>query len=708
MRRLVVVLLFLATATTASAKAVRVHTVGPRFDLGWVDSREHFAAKLDGMLATLPLRGRERDLVVLPEDLGLMSAFSGPRGAAARSSSTLVEAIAALTGSYGPQVAYYTQKFPSLAERGIPTRALALALTDTFANVAVETFSELADRYDVWLEAGVNMASDWERTSDPGKVAALGEPGRDYAYEATTAEPVNMALLFGPDGTLVSKQVKAYLTPIELPGQLDLVPGRPAGLDVVRTPVGRLGFVTSKDAWMPDVTGRLDDGRAQILVQPEFFVGDVVGGDPARPWAPDTLKASGYSDLLRMPSLRAMALPSMTGDIYDIAADAQSHIAVRAGAAGALVGQDPAPGLARVQPWPGPDPGPSGRAGIVDQRPEGTLSQDVDLSAPRYRRVKRRRDLPIAPSRRVQRHVVLSGRTAAWDQGGRVMTARLRHGRWSKPRVRGRGTHPSLSGRRLAYQRADGKVMVGRRVLGDGERPSVAGAFVAWVRDGALMGARIGDRPQRLDDTPPVELAKQLDNAWAPSVAVRGRRVLVSWVDFVNYKWDVFSRLSTDGGATFAPSVRVNDSPDANEALDDTPRATFAHGQPYVAWTDYRKRDTIAPSPLYDIYGARPGEPNAQLDGDGSRQVNAFAPAVTTLADGSPLVAFQSNRGATADIRLSDGRRVDDAGARAVNSWRPAITRLGRRRVLVAWEDDRDGPSNIFARVLVLPSAPSP
>ena len=58
--------------------------------------------------------------------------------------------------------------------------------------------------------------------ADPGRVALLGdpdEPGREYAYEATTPKPVNMVLLFDPDGHLVSKQVKAYLTPVELPGR---------------------------------------------------------------------------------------------------------------------------------------------------------------------------------------------------------------------------------------------------------------------------------------------------------------------------------------------------------------------------------------------------------------------------------------------------------------------------------------------------------
>ena len=434
MRRSVATLGLLVTllaAGAAQAKTVRVHTVGPRFEKSWVDSRGHYAAKLDGLMATLPRLGRDRDLVVLPEDLGLMAAFSGERGATARESDTLIGAVATLLGTYGPQIAYYQQKYPSLSERGIPTRALALALTDTFGRVAVETFSELADRYDVWLEAGVNMARDWRRTTDPATVAALGEPGRDYAYVATTAEPVNMALVFDPDGKLVSKQVKAYLTPIELPGQLDLVPGDPRGLTAVDTPVGKLGFVTSKDAWMPDVTGRLDDAGVEILVQPEFFVGDVVSTDPTLPWAPDTLKASGYSDLLRHPSLQAMALPELTGDVFDFAADAQSHIAVRpspGGPSGALVGQDPAPGLAQVQPWPGPDPADlpteeRRRAVVAANAPkaEGVLSQDVTVGVTAKRRpAKRRRDRPIAPSKRAQRHVALTrrGRTvvAAWER----------------------------------------------------------------------------------------------------------------------------------------------------------------------------------------------------------------------------------------------------------------------------------------------------
>src|SRR5919202_3403014 len=152
---------------------------------------------------------------------------------------------------------------------------------------------------------------------DPARVKQLGdpnEPARDYVYEATTPDASNMALVFDPSGRLVSKQVKEYLTPIELPGQLDLVPGGiDRGLSALRTPVGTLGFVTSKDAWMPDVQARLDEAHVDLLVQPELFVGDTASD--SRMWAPDTMRAAGYSDVLRMPAFEAMVEPDLDGKV---------------------------------------------------------------------------------------------------------------------------------------------------------------------------------------------------------------------------------------------------------------------------------------------------------------------------------------------------------------------------------------------------------
>ena len=106
----------------------------------------------------------------------------------------------------------------------------------------------MAAKYHVWLEAGFDLAQDWQIVcvtdehppqqpcdeQNPAKVQTLGdpdEPSRGYAYEATSPDPSNMALVFAPDGKLVSKQLKNYLTPTELGrpegqvGGLDLVPG---------------------------------------------------------------------------------------------------------------------------------------------------------------------------------------------------------------------------------------------------------------------------------------------------------------------------------------------------------------------------------------------------------------------------------------------------------------------------------------------------
>src|SRR4051812_13366700 len=389
--------LLLGAAASAHARKVRVFAMQPKLDLAWMESRQSYHDKmfaladkrLRGPGTPLIQRGADdvashlradgRNLVVWPEDTGLFGALTGDRGASARSGGSLTAAIISLFTTYGAQNAYYTQKYPSLGAR--PVRLVLASLTDTFGRTAIETFSEMAAKYHVYLEVGVDMAQSWQvvcndidafnraaparlpggvlcQEENPQKVLALrdpNEPARDYAYEATTPKVSNMALVFDPGGRLLSKQVKTYITESEIPGQLDLVPGEvTGGLGALKTPVGTLGFVISKDAWMPDVQAKLDEAHVDLLVQPEWFVNDVVRSSGM--WAPDTLKASAYNDLLRMPSLRAVVLPELTGNIFDYTADAQSHFAVRgAQAAGHLVGQPDAPGLV-ASPWVVRDP----------------------------------------------------------------------------------------------------------------------------------------------------------------------------------------------------------------------------------------------------------------------------------------------------------------------------------------------------------------
>jgi hypothetical protein len=850
--------LCLTAAGVAEAKRVRVFAVGPKLDLGWVDTRTHFHDHLLGLVdkakrgadvqpeaddvaSHLLEPASERNLVTLPEDLGLMTIFTGSRGQMARGASGVIEAIAYELVAYGPQSAYYSSKYPSLGGRGIPTRALGLAATDTFARVAVETYAEIARTYGVWLEAGVNMAQSWQvvcqsratmpelpsgdvcMEENPGKVSQLqttDEPERTYAYEATSDKTSNMALVFSPKGQLVSKQVKTYLTPVELPEQLDLAPGEVfTGLSALPTPVGTLGFVTSKDAWMPDVTARLDQARVDLLVQPEFFVGDTIR--TTGPWAPDNITGAGFSDVLRHPSIEAMVMPEMTGNLFDLSADNQQQIAVKPRGrrpAGFLLGQPSAPGWLRTGAWVAPDPARKGetiaqrrkRLGNIGEQllpdaekacptpaargicrggqVEDVIFADVNVArAPKVHRQKRRKrgrtpfsvNRPLAPAGRPQRNVALAARgklvVAAYEQrnldGDNVVVAASKNGgrTWGKPVTVAAGEHvwwPSVaigpdrtiwlawcsqgqpSSRPIDSTPAGGGIGVGNPFQGtfrvkvarstDGGRgfsppveadasvgktvwqlkPAIAAtgpdrAVVAFVDDRArftgddlpqagiwlvpLEGAKPGEAIRMDSTAEPNKLAATLDNAWAPALASRGRQVALTWIDFRDYEWNAYRRVSKDGGATWDVEQAVNDTKDSDEALEDTPRPAWPG--PVIAFTDWAKSADSAKkaSPLYDIRLARPGKKPAVIDGSRGAHVNAFAPAVVRSGARS-VVAWQDHRRGQADILVTSGgapRRVDDSGAKPWNQWRPALVLAGGT-VVAAWEDERDGPSQIF------------
>jgi hypothetical protein len=210
---------------------------------------------------------------------------------------------------------------------------------------------------------------------------------------------------------------------------------------------------------------------------------------------------------------------------------------------------------------------------------------------------------------------------------------------------------------------------------------------------------------QRLDSTAaPSDLAKTLDNAWAPSLTARGAKVAATWTDFRNYQWDVFARTSTDAGASWGQEERVNDTPSSDEALEDTPRAAWTRTGPLIAFTDWAKSADSATtaSPLYDVDVSVPGGNNLEVDGRRGAHVDAFAPAIVAAGSGA-VVAWQDHLHGPGDIyaaRVTASRpgkpaRVDDSGRMGWNQWRPALA-LSRGRVVAAWEDERDGPTQIF------------
>ena len=857
--------LSLIPVAAADAREVRVFAMNPKLDLAWLESRESFRGKLLA-LSDKSLRGggapriqdgaddvasnlrgptdpdrpveTARDLVAWPEDVGLFAALTGPRAAPARASGSLEGAILTLIGLYGPQNEHYAERYPALPARVPPVRLLTLSLTDTFGRAVIEPAAEMAARHRTWLVMGVNMAQSWQvvcsdreafnsaspprlpggqlcQEENPQKVQRLRdpfEPERDYAYEAVTSRTSNMALLFDPAGRLVSRQVKQYLTEFEIPGQLDLVPGEVSGgLTAVRTPVGTLGFVTSKDSWMPDVQAKLDQAHVDLLVQPEFFVDNTIPAEGM--WSPDTLLASGYSNVLRHPSIETMVLPEATGAVFNFDADAQTHFAVKPrtskARAGHMVGQPDVPGLVSVAPWVVPDPVAAnepiaarrerltgaGRAlepgsGVPCADPgkaapcenghwEGVVWRNVEVDRrPKYRRyrgpLKRTRfsaSRPVAPSKNAQRNAAMAvhGKSAllAYEErrGGRDQILVVRSsdsGRtWSKPvRATGRPAGsidewwPAVAlgpkgratlawvdassgdrervyfaqsadgGRRWGSARAlDGAPPRGvaqwRPALAHGRGDVVHAAFVderEVSADDALPQAHLfyariragtPEPARRLDTGEPDPRAVRVDHSWAPRVSVRGDRVLVTWVDFLRYDWDVFARESSDAGETFADQRDVNDTPTADEALNDTPDAALGGTKPLIAWTDWRKRDSAARAPhqQYDIFVATPGGANVQADQHKSRPASTFAPSICASGRDDAIVAYQDASRGQNDIQavmLRGGtkrgavRRVDDAGDRGGNAWRPRLGCWGDRIVAV-WEDERDGPAQIYA-----------
>ena len=153
--------------------------------------------------------------------------------------------------------------------------------------------------------------------------------------------------------------------------------------------------------------------------------------------------------------------------------------------------------------------------------------------------------------------------------------------------------------------------------------------------------------------------------------------MLVTWIDFKDYEWGVFSRLSGDGGKGFAAQVRVTgDSADQEQLADSPDPALSAAGKPLIAWTDWRKRDSAATKPHseYDTFIASPGGRTARSTRTAAARCRRSAPSICTVGRAGALVAFQ-DASAGAKRRAGGGMRggalkrgrarlVSDAGAR--------------------------------------------
>lgn len=374
-------------ASTDNQRFVRAVAVGNRMAVEATASEANWIAELERIVAlAAPRLAPDRpNLLVLGEVLGLPGALAGPRGALARHAPTSRAALTLLTLALLPRVLACRRRSPGIS---LP-RALLLASADALYRPFAETLARLAAHYHTHIVA-TTLAPHVRRSEDPREVARWGRRGRDHVYVPTGPEVYNAALVFGPDGVLLGRVNKVFLTESEA-SMLDLTPGKLADARVIPTVAGRIGVAISLDAFTPDYLRHLDAQHAEIVVQPD--ANDQLWAAPSATcdWQPAEWLCSVLGSIQPVYThLRHNVCAMQTGNFLDIPFDGQSTITTCADTPPDAADRDHTfvgvdeytdprtcePLLGRilaVAPWVVPDP--------IRDRPELDLAQRRSLLA---------------------------------------------------------------------------------------------------------------------------------------------------------------------------------------------------------------------------------------------------------------------------------------------------------------------------------------
>ncbi len=261
--------------------------------------------------------------------VGLTTALIGSRGDRARDTRTYDQALATLMVAYGRQMALYQACYPDIAE----TTALELALADTMWRGFYETFSRLADEYDVYLTAAT-LAPVIQVSTSEGLIAWLGDPdleAQSQVYLPVGSEVYNTAYLFDPDGQIVGLTRKVHLPPDEGEGEvtLNLARGSLEQVRVYQTPMWRVGLAICLDAFQDSYLEQLEVQGASIVVQPSWNNG--MWANEGELWQPeDWLGLTLGSIRGDYPSLQYNINTMITGNLFDMVVDGQSAITRKA------------------------------------------------------------------------------------------------------------------------------------------------------------------------------------------------------------------------------------------------------------------------------------------------------------------------------------------------------------------------------------------
>jgi hypothetical protein len=649
-------------------------------------------------------------LVAFPEHTGLLAAFVGPRGAAAReqlaAGGTAVDVLGALAGGYPEALDHHATAHPGVVSLG---QLLHLAVTDTVVRVLLEAFGGLARRRGLWVTVGAALPR-WARVTGERAAAVVG-PGRgDAAYVATGPEVYNSNLVLDPGGELVAVHDKAYLVPMERDPMegLGLHACGLADVAVAELPFGRLGTVISKDAWMPDVNERLDQLGARVLVQPEAF------GHWGRPdeldgvedlWPPDKFQRGGWWMLQRHPSFRVNVTSMLVGSVGDLAFDGQPFVAVPApgGVPGlGLLGQPPGPGWAAVGGWDHLD-GAAAELADPARRPEFTR-RAAAVAPGSGRSVE-----GAATESVVWADVVVPDRPAPTPAPDRAAGAR------PSVEVGGVGTHlvPDLvaeGGRaHLAWVMCDGR---------DARGTVLSQAVVVATGDGDRWGDPVAVAPR------PPRAVDQFDRQWRPRLVAGPEGPVCAHLGFPAESWDLHAAGVGDGTAE-GWTARIDDAERSSGVLrergHDAPALARDGDRLLAVWSDLRWPWVLAQvraavsddggrtwssSRRVDGGSVEPGDPDPRTGRSRAETRGQAAPAVATV-DGGVLVAWQEPATADGAPALWCARLASDGTPSAAlllaaptdGAYRPAAACHGGHAAVVGEEADERGGSGLVVRL---------
>ncbi|HKV84593.1 MAG TPA: nitrilase-related carbon-nitrogen hydrolase [Ktedonobacterales bacterium] len=300
----------------------RAVAVGNRIRLAKRMTEADYVAELERIvaLAAPHLCADRPNLLVLTELLGLPAALVGRRGALARRARTSRTALTLLALALLPRVLTYRRRW-----RVTLPQALLLASTDALYRPFAETLSRLARQYSAHIVA-TTLAPHVRRSVSPREIARWGRRGADAVYLPEGPEVYNAALVFGPDGALLGRVDKVYLTKSEI-AVLNLTPGRLEDVRVIATAAGRLGVAISLDAFTPEYLRHLDGLGAEIVAQPDANDQQWAAPSATCDWQPaEWLNSVLGSIQPEYPHLRYNICAMQTGNFFDLTFDGQSTI----------------------------------------------------------------------------------------------------------------------------------------------------------------------------------------------------------------------------------------------------------------------------------------------------------------------------------------------------------------------------------------------